>query len=429
MRSMLRAPITLAAALALVAPAVTHAQLRVSPNGINVAAQGATTAILTYSGVPGAMAEGLFCTEVVPATPATGLRCAPGSILGQLPARYARSTGAIGTVTDVLTVPASVARRAYQSAAAGGAGVFYFVRRFRADDLGEAFAAVTLRLARGGARTPLAVTDVKLQFLTEDPVQYVATGDVPSEVEAVIRYNGSGRLSGRWEVVYPGEVPPGERERRTEVPPSNDAEFGDRRYTQLSRFNVFLPPTGQVTIPGPDASRLPTLSDGVYYLLLRLESAFDAESPIAGGTIIGEDGPVVEAQGRLAGGAAPFPLPVLSYVVGSGSATTAAPRRAADLRVRRPAAGSEAPAAALRFVWAADGVAAQYRVEVEGPAGERVLAALVPSRNRAYTPPPWFAARAPEGQLRWRVLALDRQGRAIARSEWASFKLAPARRR
>ena len=426
MRPFLPAPHVLAAAIAFLGPLTVWAQPRVSPSGVNINAQGATTAVLTYSGISGSMGEGLFCGEVVPATPASGLRCAPGTIFGQVPARYARTSGSFGSVSDVITVPASVARRAYQAAAAGGPGVFYFVRRFHSEGIIESFVAVTLRLTRGGARTPFGVTDVKLQFLTEDPVLYVATGDAPSDIEAIVRYNGSGRLSGRWEIVYPGEAIPTERERATEFPSVDDVEFPNRRFTQLSRFNVFLPPTGQAVIPGPDPSRLPSATDGVYHVVMRIESVFDAESPVAGQTVIGVDGPVVEGTGRLAGGAAPFPLPVLRYIVGSGANGAGMAQRAGEIRLRRPAPGSELPVDALRFVWTSASRAVQYRVEVEREDGARVLGAVVSANNRVYSAPPWFSARAPRGPLRWRVLALDRQGRTITRSEWARFRLLPS---
>jgi hypothetical protein len=66
---------------------------------------------------------------------------------------------------------------------------------------------VTCRMAGGGARTPLALTDVRVGFLNEDgdfffePIYAVAEGAELSAFGAKIKYNGAGRLTGRWKVV------------------------------------------------------------------------------------------------------------------------------------------------------------------------------------------------------------------------------------
>ncbi|MEQ1690398.1 MAG: hypothetical protein ABMA00_03885, partial [Gemmatimonas sp.] len=278
MRTHHYAVIALALVAAASSPTEAVAQVRPSPSSVNVNAQGVTTTIITFSGVAGySMAEALWCGEIVSASPAGGSRCAPGSVYGQLPARYDRSSGSkFDVVTDVMSIPASVARRAYQDAAAGNNSAFYYVRRFRSER-DDQYVAVTLRLTSGGARTPLAFTDVKLAFDPEVPVLYVANGDVPSPVEATLRFTGSGRLTGRWEIVYPGEQMPSAVDLLTQGSMSSDQRNSQRRYTQVSRFNVFLPPTGTFVLPGPDPARLPTATDGIYYLLLRIESAFDAE--------------------------------------------------------------------------------------------------------------------------------------------------------
>jgi len=418
-RPLFRAGLIAAASLIAIDPIA--AQIRVSPSSVNVNTQGVTTAVITFTGAQGTLAEGLFCGEVVSASPDAGQRCAPGTVFGQLPSRYQRTSGVVGTVTDVMTVPASVARRAYQDAAAGRNSAFYYVRRFRADAGVDEYAVVTLRLTNGGARTPLALTDVKLMFLPEEPVLYVGNGEVPSDVQAVVRYTGGGRLSGRWEIVYPGEAPPTEAELRTEGSDPGSGEFAPRRFTQLSRFNVFLPPTGKVVIPGPDATRLPTSIDGQYFLLLRIESAFDAESPKEGGLIM--DGPevILGGPGGLAGGVAPFPLPPLRYIVGSGTTGRTTTRVAATVRLRSPAANAVVVPASLRFLWMGVAVASQYRVEIGTPDGVHVFSALVPSTMRQYDAPAWLASRLRDSAYRWRVVALDGRGRELGRSLWSAF--------
>ena len=82
MRNHFSSAIALASLLAL--PATPSlAQIRVNPNGVNVNAQGATTVFLTFGGLSGYVAaEAFWCGELVPATPAIGLRCDPGTIFG-----------------------------------------------------------------------------------------------------------------------------------------------------------------------------------------------------------------------------------------------------------------------------------------------------------------------------------------------------------
>ncbi len=427
MRAYSFAASTLSVAFAVVAavasPTTVSAQVSVSPSSVNVNAQGVTTAILTFSGVSGyRMAEALWCGELVSAAPAGGFRCAPGTVFGQLPSRYERTSGStFDALSDVMTIPASVARRAYQDAAAGSNSAFYYVRRFRSDEGIDQYAAVTLRLTSGGARTPLSITDVQLAFDPDVPVLYVANGDVPAPLEAILSYTGSGRLSGRWEIVYPGEQVPSASDLLTEGTTPADQRRAQRRYTQLSRFNVFLPPTGRTVLPGPDPSRLPTATDGIYYLLLRLESAFDAESQTE--TTGSIDGEFIIRTGGLSGGAAGFALPMLRYVVGSGSSRTPAPRSVGTVRLRLPAANATVDPASLVFAWDAPARAEQYRVEVGVLDGTRVLAAIVPRTTRRYEAPPWLATSAPQPRLRWRVVALDARGREIGRSAWSGLTL------
>jgi hypothetical protein len=316
-------------ALAGLAARQSAGQIRVHPTGVNVNAQGATTVFLTFGGLAGYDAiEAFWCGELIRATPAVGLRCDPATIFGQLPLRFDRAVASGGNgLTDIMTIPPSVARRAYQAAAHGANSAFYYVRRFRSRTGGpDQYVAVTCRLSGGGARTPLSLTDVRLTFLPDVTVLQVAPGQPLPAIEATLTYTGTGRLAGRWEIVLPGEELPTTDDLLTEATLPLERRGTQRRYTQLSRFNLFMPPTGTGVIPGPDPSRLPTTIDGVYYVLLRLEAASDKEgdsSLDAAGA-----GSGVVPSGAVAG----FPMPVLRYVVGGAARI---PRSISRPRVRR----------------------------------------------------------------------------------------------
>src|SRR5690606_10976638 len=108
------------------------------------------------------------------------------------------------------------------------------------------YVAVTCRLTGGGARTPLSLTDVTIAFNSNKPVLQVATGELLPAIDAHIAYTGTGRLTGRWEVVLPGEEMPSRFDLLTEASLPLEERPKQRRYTQLARFNVFLPPAGRV---------------------------------------------------------------------------------------------------------------------------------------------------------------------------------------
>ena len=167
-------------AVAAVASRPALAQIRVNPTGVNVNAQGATTVFLTFGGLAGyEAAEAFWCGQLIPASPAIGLRCDPGTIYGSLPLRFDRSglSGASG-LTDIMTIPPSVSRRAYQAAEAGTGASFFYVRRFRRPAGGpDQYVAVTCRLTGGGARSPLSLTNVKVAFQPEASVLQVTQGD------------------------------------------------------------------------------------------------------------------------------------------------------------------------------------------------------------------------------------------------------------
>jgi hypothetical protein len=140
--------------------------------------------------------------------------CAPGTLFGRLPVRHdlSRMSGTRGVrnLTDLMTIPASVARRAYQAAREGHRGNFFYVRRFT-DGAADTYVTITCRLTDGGARVPLALTEVRLLFDTpygQRPVYFLDRNETLPSFGAEIRYNGAGRLMGRWELVQPGDSEP-----------------------------------------------------------------------------------------------------------------------------------------------------------------------------------------------------------------------------
>src|SRR5262249_27054921 len=134
-------------------------------------------------------------------------------------------------------------------------------------------------------------------------------------VHAEIKYTGAGTLRGRWEVVRPGDPLPEPRDLLTEASLPLEERGTQQRYSQLSRFNVFLPPGGRYVLQGPDPSRLPKSAAGQYLILLRVEASDDREN-LSDLSAVGAGGGI--AQG---GAAAGFPMPVLRYVVGGGDNT------------------------------------------------------------------------------------------------------------
>jgi len=394
------------------------AQVTVNPTGVNVASQNATTVFLTFNGVGPDLisAEAFWCGELEDARPDIGLRCDPATLFGRLPLRFdlARPSGVTG-LTDIMTIPASVARRAYQAAAAGSPAAFFYVRRFISRTGGpDVYVAVTCRLTGGGATSPLSLVDVRLDFDVETPVLALEP-DAPTPAwHADIAYTGTGRLRGRWEVVLPGEPLPTETDLLTEASLPLEERGAQARYTQLDRFDVFLPPTGRYRLTGPDPRRLPRNVDGAYLLLLRVEASDDADSRSAAVTA-GGDLRVI-ASGAVAG----FPMPTLRYLVGSGSPASATPG-VRSLLLLAPSEGALGTGQPLAFMWQPSPLAARYRLEVARADGTVMFEALVAGSLAAYRPPPFLAARVGGGAARWRVRALDAAGREIARSTWRAI--------
>lgn len=406
----------------LFVPAVVVAQtIQVNPNGVNVNSQGSTVVFLTFGSLLSTHlpAEGCWCGELMPAASGIGLSCNPATIFGCIPARFdlsQRSGFGDRGFTDIMSIPPSVARRAYQAAVDGDRSSFFYVRRFINTAGGpDEFVNVTCRMSGGGPRTPFALTDVKLAFAIDKPILLVKADEQIPAIKAEIAYNGSGRFKGRWEVVLPGEEPPSETDLLTEATLPIEERAQQRRYTQLSTFNIFLPPAGKYTLPGPDPSKLPSTVRGEYLVLLRIEATDEKEGD-SNLAVVGA-GPGVVHSGAVAG----FPLPVLRYYVGSGpdtQLTDALTLFAPDDKIFLPSDK------AIEFRWSEMPAAAFYRLEITDAVGQPIMSAVLTPGKGFYRAPPWLKDKVRNENARWRVVALDRKGQPTAESAWRNFRLA-----
>ncbi len=394
----------------LLASPVLQAVSGVNPSGVNVRQNGPSTVFLTFQNLASneVAAEAFWCSEVTTTGVSSSNPCVPGTLLGRLPPRLDRSRisgTASRNLTDIMTIPASVTRRALRAATREGDGSFFYVRRFT-DGVNDTFVTVTCRLAGGGARTPLALTQVQIWFEGAGesvPVYRLKRGQTPPPVSVYLRYNGTGRLKGRWEIVRPGEMPPQAEDLLTEATLPVEQRSRQKRYSLIQRFSHFLPPVGSQRLPGPDPRLLPTAADGPYLLLFRVEASADKEGDSK--TLDG----VVNS-----GGVAGFPMPVLRYHV----APDAPDGR--NLRLLTPPEGAmPSDGEGLIFSWIEPPGITWARLEVRSESGLE-LEATLPAGEMRYDAPPWLAQNASPG-LRWRVLGLDRTGQALIRSAWRAL--------
>jgi hypothetical protein len=390
------------------------AGIKVHPHWVNVNTQGATTVFLTFGGVVGYVpGEAVWCGEIMDASPDIGSKPVPGTIFGALPERLNLSTfSGSGRFTDIMSIPPSVSRRAYQAAAAGARSTFFYVRRFISTTGGpDEYVAVTCELAGGGARTPFGLTNVGLAFEGNDNLPSVNEGGTPPPVSALITYTGTGQLRGRWEIVRPGDEPPTERDLLTEATLPVEQRGQQRRYTQLARFSVFLPPTGTFTLRGPDPALLPTNVRGLYMILLRIEASTDVES-------ISDLAAAGAGQGSVAaGGVAGFPIPPLRYFVGGMGQL-----RANVINLLSPGdMTTTSPTSPTDLSWTGIPEGSFYRVVVIDPSNTIVLTALLTRGVGAYRLPPWIWTKSQASHLSWSVEALDDNGDIVSKSEWRTL--------
>jgi hypothetical protein len=421
--------ISLVTGLAVTASA--QQEIIVSPQTVNIYGQGSTSYLLTFGNLRSYRpAESTWCGDLIPALPDIGLKCSPATTWGRLPARYDQSRlSGVNAFTDIVSVSPSITRRAYQAAAGGQESIFYYVKRFINTAGGpDQYVFVGCRMTGGGARVPFSLTDVRLSFgaqrtTTESDaaplVLFVEPGQKLPVVKAELTYTGTGRLKGRWEIVQPGDPLPEERDLLPEGALPIEERGKQRRYQDLGRFNVFLPPVGQFTLSGPDPARLPNNAAGQYLILLRIEATDDreADSDLAA---VGAGAGVVHS-GAVAG----FALPALRYAVGgSNNAQTVTsnaaqrfaqllPRDGLTITVKLP----------VDFVWEAVAQAAFYRLEIEDALGKSLLVATLRAGVTSYRAPSWLKEKTSNGSLRWRVVALDQAGKVIAETGYRILRL------
>jgi hypothetical protein len=395
-----------------------EAQVTVNPTGVNVASQGATTVFLTFGGLGSdfVAAEAFWCGELMPASPDAGQRCDPATLFGQLPARFdlSRPSGS-GAFTDIMSIPASVSRRAWQAAANGAPAAFFYVRRFANRTGGpDVYVAVTCRMTSGGATTPLSLTNVAIVPESDAPLLVLQPGVPAPSWFADIQYTGTGTLKGRWEVVLPGEELPAAEDLLAEAALPLELRGTQRRWMQLERFSVFLPPSGRVRLPGPDPARLPRDVDGAYLVLLRIEATDERDGRSSLDAVGAGSGFV--ASGAVAG----FPMPTLRYFVGSGEGARSVAAR--ELRLVAPDDAATVHGGGS-FIWMPWSRAARYRLEIATLDGATLFEAVVHGNRSEYQSPPFLPERTGGGALRWRVRALDAEGRELARSAWRAVTI------
>ena len=399
----------------------SHAQtIQVSPNSVNAYSQGATTVLLTFGGLANKRpAEATWCGALIPAAPDLGLRCDPVTIFGRLPQRYNQSRlSGNNAYTDIMSITPQVARRAYLDAVNGNTSTFFYVRRFVSTVGGpDEFVPVTIRLSGNGARVPLSLTEVKLSWGLGKPVLFVKSGEKLPTFAAEISYTGTGRLKGRWELVKPGELPPEPRDLLTEATLPIEERGTQRRYSEMTRFNLYLPPNGKIVLAGPEAWRVDESLNGLYLVLLRIEASDDKEADT-------DLASVGAGAGVVHGGAvAGFSLPTLRYYVANGSTPVQlSTLTSANLLLLWPedqaTLGTDKP---VDFTWSLVVNAVMYRFEVEDRSTP-VISALLPAGVGSYRAPSWFKDKVGNTVVRWRVIAFDQQNNQIANTDWRALR-------
>ncbi len=383
------------------------AQVTVSPDNINAYSQGATSAYLTFNNVTNLTPAGsTWCGEVIPAAPDVGFRCDPLSIFGILPSRYDQSR-LVGTrYTDIMSITPVVARRAYTDAVRGNDSRFFYVKQFVSTDGGpDQFVPVTIRLSGNGAGVPFSLTAVKLMWQGgEKVVPFIKPDEKLPSISAEIRYTGTGRLIGRWEIVRPGEELPSGRDLLSEAALPLEERGQQRRYTFLSRINVNLPPGGRHILPGPENWRIDKTVQGMYVLLFRVEASDAAESASN-----------IGGQALATGGVAGFQMPTLRYYVGNSSN--------ADIQqiTKRDEVLLDF-ASPIILSWNSIPDTKLYRLEITDEEDNKVFSAIALATAKEYKLPSFIKELATGKALRWRVIAIGTDGKALDESELRSVK-------
>jgi hypothetical protein len=397
----------------------TMAQISVSPGETTVYSQGATSVLLTFSNLGQRRpVESTWCGALVPAAPDIGMKCDPNAIFGRLPVRYNQSTlSGNNSYTDIMSVTPSVARRAYLDAARGSNAAFFYVRRFALPSGGpDEYVPVTLRLGGNGAAVPFSITNVRLLWDGGNKtVPFVKSNETLPRITAEIFYTGSARLVGRWEIVKPGETLPTPRDLLPESSLPVEERGTQKRFTQIKRFNMFLPPVGRVVIPGPDNQSIEKNVEGMYLLLFRLESVADGLSRSDVQTVSG-------TETLNSGGASGFALPTLRYYVGTGGAEVDQ-FDTIDYQLAPADMATYGLSQQIVFTWPTVALARYYKLTIEDSAGSEIFSAITLRDTRSYRSPSWLLGKTLTNQLRWRVSATDADGKQLSGTPWRNLRI------
>jgi len=390
--------------------AAAPAQVAVSPDNLTAYSQGATSAYLTFTNVVNLRpAEATWCGALIAATPDIGSRCDPATIFGVLPARYDQSSLNGARYTDIMSITPTVARRAYTDAANGNDSRFFYVKHFVSTNGGpDQFVPVTIRLSGNGAGVPFSLTQVKLQWQDgEKVVPFIKPNEKLPRITAEIRYTGTGRLKGRWELVKPGEELPERRDLLSEAALPVEERGTQKRYTLLGRFSVDLPPGGKYILPGPENWRIDKTIEGMYLLLFRVEAS---DAPNSDSNI----GTNKLPTGAVAG----FQMPTLRYYVGNSSN--------ADLEqiTKGNLATGEFinPALPIVLRWKDTENAKIYRLEIEDGTSKKVFSAIVLAPAKQYQLPSFVRELSQAKPLKWRIVAVDETGKTLEESKFEDVK-------
>jgi hypothetical protein len=414
----------------------TFAVNSVNPSGVNVNATGVSSVFLTFRGTAGQISTDAFwCGQINIAANTVTLTnpCVAGTFFGRLPTNLAQTSPSLGVsnltdtdlgfknsgvnneqnLTDVMTIPSSVARRAMQSAQAGNNSSFFYVRKFESAGSTQ-YIAVTCRMSNGGARVPFSLTQVKPFFAAEQGkalVHLATQGQLIPQIQAEILYNGTGRLKGRWEIVFPGDPQPNEFDLVPEANLPMEQRGLQNRYTLLQRFDVFLPPTGKTLLKGPDPQLMPNQIIGPYQVVLRIEATRDKEGN-------SDTGVGVSINGAVSG----FAMPRIRYYVATDDDVLQARIKAGldkFITLLQPALDPQNQTS-LRFNWLKFISAKTYMWEVKTQ-DHQVFSALIDGRDAHYDPPPWIIKQVIQLPSQWRVAAYDANGNKLALSQWRQY--------
>lgn len=395
--------IILIAIFTLILTASALAQVAVSPSSVTAYSQGATSVYLTFSNVVNLTpVESVWCGSIISAAPSIGFKCDPTTIFGSLPARYNQAKLINNRYTDIMSITPTVARRAYTDAVKGNNSQFYYVRHFISTVGGlDEYVPVTIRLSGNGAGVPFSLTAVKLQW--QDGVKvvpFIKPDEELPKITAEIKYTGTGRLVGRWEIVKPGEALPERRDLLSEAALPPEERGTQKRYTLLNRFNVNLPPGGKYTIPGPENWRIDKTIEGMYILLFRVEAS-DA------GNSVSNTSAGVISNGAVAG----FQMPTLRYYVGNASNVDV--NQITNVAIE----GETDEVAPIILTWKPVAETKIYRLEIEDEDGKKVFSAVVLPINRTYQLPSFIQALTTSKQLKWSVSAIGADGKELEKTK------------